>query len=349
MSKISTSTRTLKGLALGLLGAALFASAGSALALNQFLKAWQEVYPGSTTDAADCNLCHGTANTNLNSYGKSLCDAFAGRLPADIKPFLQAIETADSDSDPTGSDNLTEINANAQPGWTAGAVNQIYAADVGAFCAAIGTPISVPSNVPVPYDPPVGGDPVAVPGGPYVGNVNVPVTFDGSGSYDSDATNVIASYSWDFGDGATGSGMVAKHAYVSAGEYVVTLTVVDDEGESNTSSTMVTISAAAVLDLDPVALKVTKSVSVGKVVEIELQVENPGPVLGQAIATVVGTQDGKEVYRWQLNVYDFLGGGTTSFIFPAYRASASGTINWSATIADVNPDTDLVTATTTVK
>lgn len=347
MSKI-ISMRTLRGLALGLFSAALLAGAGPALALNGFLKTWQDTYPGSTTDASDCGVCHGTANTNLNTYGKDLCDAFGGSVPADITSYLKAIEDRDSDSDPTGSDNLAEINANAQPGWTAGAVNQIYAADVGGGCVATGSPISVPSNVPLPYDPPVAGDPVAIPGGTYTGNVGVPITFDGSGSYDSDG-GAIASYTWDFGDGTTGTGMTAKHTYAAAGEYIVTLTVVDNEGVSNTNSTKATISAGAVLDLDPVALKVTKSTEVGKSVSIQLQVENPGPVLGQAIATVVGSQNGVEVYRWRLNVYDFPGGRATSFTFPTYRTTVSGTISWTATIADKDPDTDLVRATTAVK
>jgi hypothetical protein len=64
---------------------------------------------------------------------------------------------------------------------------------------------------------------------------------------------------------------------------------------------------------------------------------------------VVGTQNGFEVYKWSLNVYDYNGKGTTSFTFPTYKATASGTINWAATIADVDPDPDLATAVTTVK
>jgi len=346
MSKISI--RRFKGLALGLLGAALFAGTAPAVALNQFLKAWQDTYPGSHSDAADCSLCHGTSNNNLNAYGKDFCQALRGSIPKDVTPALREIEDQDSDSDPTASSNLEDINANAQPGWTAGAVNQIYAADVAGGCAAIGNPIGVPTAVPLPYDPPIGGDPVAIPAGPYAGNVNVPIAFDGSGSYDSDG-GAIVSYTWNFGDGTSGTGMVVKHTYPTAGEYGVALTVVDDEGVSDTNSTKATVSAAAVLDLDPVALKVSNTASVGKVVSIELQVENPGPVLGQALATVVGSQNGVEVYRWRLNVFAVPGGPVTGFTFPAYRPTTSGTINWTATIADVNPDTDLVTAVTSVK
>jgi len=338
----------LRTLSSALLTAGLLAAVTPAQALNQFLKDWQDTYPGSTTDNASCALCHGTANTNLNTYGKDLCDAFGGSVPADIVAGLRAIESLDSDEDPTQSSNMVEINADAQPGLTAGASNKIYAADVGGGCGYIGV-AAVPSNVPLPYNPPVNGEPVAVPGGPYSGFVNVPLTFDGSGSYDSDETNVIASYTWDFGDGTTGTGMTPQHIYSVAGNYTVSLTVVDEEGASNTNSTTAAISGAAVLDLDIAAFKVSKTASVGKPISIQLSVENPGTVLGQALATVVGTQNGEEVYRWSLNVYDYNGRGATSFTFPAYTATAKRTINWAVTIADVAPDTDLATATTTVK
>ncbi|MGB7551363.1 MAG: hypothetical protein WBM15_07365, partial [Chromatiaceae bacterium] len=45
---------------------------------------------------------------------------------------------------------MEEITVNAQPGWTEGAVNQIYVADVGERCVVLGAPISVVAGVPVP-------------------------------------------------------------------------------------------------------------------------------------------------------------------------------------------------------
>ncbi|SDX49061.1 PKD domain-containing protein [Thiocapsa roseopersicina] len=338
-------------LASALLTAAVLAAFSPVQAKNSYLKTWQDFYAGSTTDNASCAICHGTGNTNLNAYGKDLCVAFGGSVPANIVPALDAIEESDSDGDPTASTNLAEIDANAQPGWTEGAVNQIYAADVKNCSLAIGDPISVPASVPLPYDPPIDGMPVADPNGPYAGNVNVPITFDGSGSYDSDETNVIVSYLWDFGDGTEvyTEASTVEHTYTLPDTYIVRLTVTDDESDTNTNPTIATISGNAVLDLDIAAFKVTKSASVGKPISISLSVENPGTVLGQALATVVGTQNGFDVYKWSLNVYDYNGRGTTSFTFPTYKATASGTINWAATIADVAPDPDLATAVTTVK
>jgi PKD repeat protein len=71
-------------------------------------------------------------------------------------------------------------------------------------------------------------NPAADAGGPYNGQMGRAVSFDGSGSYDTDGQ--IVSFSWDFGDGQTGSGVKTSHAYGETGIYDVTLTVEDDSG-----------------------------------------------------------------------------------------------------------------------
>ncbi|HTE66392.1 MAG TPA: PKD domain-containing protein, partial [Candidatus Binatia bacterium] len=48
-------------------------------------------------------------------------------------------------------------------------------------------------------------------------------------------------YAWDFGDGDTADGQVANHAYDVAGTYVVTLTVTDEGGLSDTDTVTITV------------------------------------------------------------------------------------------------------------
>jgi len=62
-------------------------------------------------------------------------------------------------------------------------------------------------------------------------------TFTGSASSDSDGA--IVSYGWAFGDGAVGSGDVATHDFVEAGQYTAVLTVTDDDGTTSTAQVLV--------------------------------------------------------------------------------------------------------------
>jgi serine protease len=63
---------------------------------------------------------------------------------------------------------------------------------------------------------------------PQTGEAPLQVTFNGSESSDPDGT--IASYSWDFGDGQTGTVTNPNHIYTEEGNYQVTLTVTDNDG-----------------------------------------------------------------------------------------------------------------------
>ncbi len=61
----------------------------------------------------------------------------------------------------------------------------------------------------------------------------------------SDSDGTIASWSWDFGDGAMSSMQNPDHTYASAGTFSVGLTVTDNDGNSDTTSKNVTVTEAA--------------------------------------------------------------------------------------------------------
>lgn len=81
--------------------------------------------------------------------------------------------------------------------------------------------------------------PVANANGTYSGGVNEEIIFDGSASFDHEG--LITSYHWDFGDGNTTTGIVVSHAYSQQGIYPVTLTVIDNQGNTGEDKTWVYI------------------------------------------------------------------------------------------------------------
>ena len=86
-----------------------------------------------------------------------------------------------------------------------------------------------------------GQEPNAVPTAAMTTSTSdLTVSVEGSGSGDRDGR--IVSHTWDFGDGATGTGVTAAHTYSTAGTYRVQLTVTDDRGATGTTARDVTVS-----------------------------------------------------------------------------------------------------------
>ena len=66
------------------------------------------------------------------------------------------------------------------------------------------------------------------------------ITFNASSSYDIDG--FITNYEWEFGDGTNGTGELITHSYPAVGDYIVNLTVTDNDGATNTSMERITVS-----------------------------------------------------------------------------------------------------------
>lgn len=80
------------------------------------------------------------------------------------------------------------------------------------------------------------------PAGPVAGEV---ATFDANGSTDEGVACPGCSYTWDFGDGSSGSGRVTTHTFTSAGNKLVTLTMADVIGATATTTRTVAVAASA--------------------------------------------------------------------------------------------------------
>jgi PKD repeat protein len=214
---------------------ALLPIASQVQAKTQYLGSFNTAYPGSSSGTnANCQLCHGSSTSTLNQYG---------RLWNLNSQNFTAVEGEDSININGGTTMLDEINASTQPGWTTG-INNLYSYS-GTLISTETAPSGIGDLDPAPVvanQPPVA---VAVADD---GIVNELVMFDGSDSDDPDGS--IASFDWDFGDGASGTGVSPTHTYAAVGIYDVTLTVTDDDGAKGTDSTTAEIVAGP---QDPVA------------------------------------------------------------------------------------------------
>ncbi len=85
---------------------------------------------------------------------------------------------------------------------------------------------------PVVNRPPTAAIKPSVSGGPATLDVN----FDASQSGDVNGDDLT--YSWDFGDGSTGTGVNVDHSFMEEGSYTVTLTVSDGQASTAVSRTI---------------------------------------------------------------------------------------------------------------
>jgi len=160
--------------------------------------------------------------------------------------------------------------------------------------------------------------PVSDPNGPYTGTEGVPLSFNGSGSYDPDGT--IVSYAWNFGDGNTSTVVNPTHTYAQNGTYTVTLTVTDNEGATDTSTTTATIA-----DTEPNA-DFTGTPTSG-----------PEP-LTVAFTDASTSYDGIVAWAW-----DFGDGNTSTEQNPTHVYAEAGLYTVSLTVYEADGDSDTET------
>ena len=151
------------------------------------------------------------------------------------------------------------------------------------------------------------------------------VQVDGSGSSDADGS--VASYAWDFGDGATASGATASHTYATAGTYLVSLTVTDDAGATGSTAHQVSVTAPTV-NQPPVAAFTAATT------DLAVQVDGSGS--SDADGSVAS-------YAW-----GFGDGATASGATAAHTFATAGTYTVSLTVTDGGGATGVTTQSVTV-
>ena len=88
-------------------------------------------------------------------------------------------------------------------------------------------------RVDLPDNPP----PLAVAGDTMVAGVGTVLSFDGSESYSPEATTL--NFQWDFGDQSSDTGVSVQHNFNALGAYSVTLTVTDEDTQTDSDTIMV--------------------------------------------------------------------------------------------------------------
>jgi PKD repeat protein len=120
-----------------------------------------------------------------------------------------------------------------------------------------------------------------------------PVGFDATNSSDPDGGSL--SYSWEFGDGTTASGVAPGHTYSSAGTYTVTLTVEDDEGDTDTATRTVTVPSNSPPSVTIDTPSGGTTVDEGETVDLSSTISDPdGTVTSVTWSATSGTVNGPD-------------------------------------------------------
>jgi len=218
-----------------------FSSAGSSDADGQITEFFWNFGDGQTSNAA--NPTHQYAEAGLFNATLTVTDDQGALVSA-------ATQVTITDGNGGGECNLPTYNAGNQYATDDRVSHQgrAYLCLVGGWCS---------SDQTWAYEPGKGlywqhawqdqgacgegnnQSPIANANGPYTGTINSSIMFSSRGSSDPDGT--IDQFRWNFGDGSESTLANPTHQYSSAGQYTATLTVTDNLGAENTTSTRVTI------------------------------------------------------------------------------------------------------------
>jgi len=176
--------------------------------------------------------------------------------------------------------------------------------------------------------------------------VEEPISFDATGSMDTDGR--ITDYAWAFGDGTTATGPTATHTYTSPGDYTVTLTTGDNDGASSTDTIDVTVQPneppTADLDANKTTAKIGRPIDFDAAGSFDPDgtIERYEWDLGDG-TTATGTSlthsyDSAGTYRVALTLTDDKGKSTTETVDVTVDTDEAPSVTADATPTAVDPD-----------
>ena len=178
---------------------------------------------------------------------------------------------------------------------------------------------------------------------------NASVRFDASTTTDEGIVCLdVCTYSWNFGDGSTGSGRIVSHIYTTPGSRTVTLTVTDAAGTSASTASTVTVSDVAkptvALAVDPsppladqpATFTATTTVAAGHGISSYFWTWGDGNSQTTFVPTVIKTYGAVGTYVPTVRVTDDLGQTATDAL--QFTIVGSG-VTASFTASPTNPTT----------
>jgi len=176
------------------------------------------------SNAVLCNISTNVTSDCPGNNGEGINVTYSENLTFTLEPGINHVEMT------------IEAAVNIMPG--------VYTIITDFSCSTEKPPAPSPLSPSYLYHPFVNTPPVAdtSAGEPYQGFAGGGIIFDGSNSSDVDGT--ITEWYWDFGDGTNGTGEITSHNYSTPGIYNVTLTVTDNNGDTDIYETAAIISQA---------------------------------------------------------------------------------------------------------